>query len=93
MERSDGNVYSSNVYECDPDRKAMGVGGVKFTKRQKEVLDLAITGMAEKEIATKLGLTYRTVELYLTRIYREAEIDGNIKNKRIRLMNKIREER
>ena len=65
---------------------------MKFTKRQKEVLDLAITGMPEKEIAKRLGLTYRTVELYLTRIYREAEIDGSIKNKRIRLMNRIRNE-
>jgi len=66
---------------------------MKFTKRQQDVLDLAITGMSEKGIADKLGLTYRTVSLYLTRIYREAEIDGNIKNKRVRLMNKMRDER
>ena len=26
MERSNGNVYSCNVYECNTDRKALGVG-------------------------------------------------------------------
>ena len=66
---------------------------MKLSKRQKEVLELAITGMSEKRIAANLGLTYRTVELYLTRIYREAGIEGNIKNKRVRLMNRMREDK
>jgi DNA-binding NarL/FixJ family response regulator len=66
---------------------------VKFTKRQLEIAELAITGMSNKEIAAHLNISYRTVELQLTTIYREAEIVGGQGSKRIRLMNKIREER
>ena len=63
---------------------------MKFTKRQSEIADLAITGMSAKEIAAQLNISYRTVELQLTKIYREAEIDGEVgSKKRVRLLNKI----
>ena len=63
---------------------------MKFTSREQEVLDLAITGMSERDIAKRLGITPTTVKTYLTRIYREAEIEDGHGSKRIRLMNKIR---
>ena len=66
---------------------------MKFTSREREVLDLAITGMSERDIAKLLGITPLTVKTYLTRIYREADIEDGHGSKRIRLMNKIRDER
>ena len=66
---------------------------MKFTKRQSEIADLAITGMSAKEIAAQLNISYRTVELQLTKIYKEAEIEDGQGSKRIRLMNKIRNEK
>jgi len=63
---------------------------MKLTKRQSEIADLAIAGMSAKEIAAHLNINYHTVEIQLTKIYREAEIEDGHGSKRIRLMNKIR---
>jgi len=64
---------------------------MRFTQRQSEIADLAITSMSNKEIAARLNISCRTVELQLTRIYREAEIEGEVgSKKRVKLMNKIR---
>jgi len=63
---------------------------MKFTKRQSEIADLAITGMSAKEIAAYLNINHHTVEIQLTKIYKEAEIEDGHGSKRIRLMNKIR---
>ena len=62
---------------------------MKLTKRQSEIADLAITGMSAKEIAAHLNINYHTVEIQLTKIYKEAEIEDGHGSKRIRLMNKI----
>jgi two-component system response regulator FixJ len=35
-----------------------------LTERQRQVLELAATGMSNKEIATQLGISYRTVEIH-----------------------------
>lgn len=37
---------------------------VKLTKRQKEILDLAVQGLSNKEIANHLGKSIRTVEAH-----------------------------
>ena len=63
---------------------------MKFTNRHSEIADLAITGMTAKEIAAHLNINHHTVEIQLTKIYREAEIEDGHGSKRIRLMNKIR---
>lgn len=39
-----------------------------LTDREMDVLPLALTGMANKEIAKKLGISHRTVEIHRTRI-------------------------
>jgi len=46
-----------------------GPGGVQLTARELEVLRLTAHGMANKEMASKLGLSLRTVEGHLSRTF------------------------
>jgi DNA-binding NarL/FixJ family response regulator len=42
-----------------------------LSAREREVLDLLATGLANKQIARKLGISERTVKAHLTRIYEQ----------------------
>jgi DNA-binding NarL/FixJ family response regulator len=48
--------------------------GVGLTAREREIADLATTGLSNKEIAAKLYLSRRTVESHLTRIFDKLEV-------------------
>lgn len=41
------------------------------TPRQQEILDLAVRGLTDKEIATELGVAVSTIRTHLERFYRE----------------------
>lgn len=43
----------------------------KLTAREREVMTLAVAGLANKEIARKLGLSHRTVEIHRARAMRK----------------------
>jgi len=40
-----------------------------LTKREEEILKLAVLGLADKKIADQLCISVRTVNTHLTRIY------------------------
>lgn len=42
-----------------------------MTRRQEQILQLVATGLSDKEIASKLGLSARTVQSHLDRFYLE----------------------
>lgn len=42
-----------------------------FTPRQQEILDLAVRGLTDKEIAADLRIAVSTVRTYLERLYRQ----------------------
>lgn len=46
----------------------------KFTPRQQQIMQLAANGLSSKEIAASLGLSVRTVETHLERLYRKNRI-------------------
>jgi DNA-binding NarL/FixJ family response regulator len=56
-----------------PPRRSQGVLAA-LTAREREIADLATTGMSNNEIATKLYLSRRTVESHLTRIFMKLEV-------------------
>ncbi len=47
-----------------------------LTPRQREVLDLAIDGFSDAQIAERLGITPRTVQKHLERAYRTLGVSG-----------------
>lgn len=42
---------------------------IELTKREKEIMTLMADGLTNKEAAKKLGLSIRTVQAYIRKIY------------------------
>ncbi|HET7013898.1 MAG TPA: helix-turn-helix transcriptional regulator [Streptosporangiaceae bacterium] len=53
----------------DGQRLLRGRCSIEFAPRQREILALVAEGMADKEIAVKLGVSARTVRTHLERLY------------------------
>lgn len=49
---------------------------IKLTTRQVKVLELMVNGESNLDIAAKLGLSVKTVEFHLTRIYKRLGVSG-----------------
>ncbi|MES2599102.1 MAG: response regulator transcription factor [Verrucomicrobiota bacterium] len=50
-------------------------GNYGLSEREKEILQLMVTGLIKKEIADKLSLSVHTVDTYLRRIYEKLEVN------------------
>jgi len=46
-----------------------------LSDREKEILQLMVTGLIKKEIAERLSLSVHTVDTYLRRIYEKLEVN------------------
>jgi len=44
---------------------------LRVTPRQGQILDLALRGLTDKEIAAELGIAVSTIRSHLERLYRE----------------------
>lgn len=51
---------------------------VRLTKRESEVLGLVIEGKSNKEVATELYCSKRTVDFHLARIYEKLQVNNRI---------------
>ncbi len=60
-----------DVSEKTKDEKSFRYLISRLTFREKEILPLAIAGISNKEIAQRLGISYRTVETHRIRILRK----------------------
>lgn len=49
---------------------ATGVGGMRVTRRQAQILDLAARDLADKQIAARLGISVPTIRTELERFYK-----------------------
>jgi DNA-binding NarL/FixJ family response regulator len=49
-------------------------GGTTLTPREREIADLATTGLSNKDIADRLYLSRRTVESHLNRIFAKLDV-------------------
>lgn len=50
------------------------IESAKLTPRELEVLNLIAQGKADKEIATELRLSFRTVRYHVTNIFRKVNV-------------------
>lgn len=50
------------------------MSGLRLTRRQEEILGLVAQGLADKEIASRLGISVKTVRTHLDRLFLEAGI-------------------
>lgn len=56
-------------------RLAPKQGDYGLSEREKEILQLMVTGLIKKEIADRLTLSVHTVDTYLRRIYEKLEVN------------------
>ncbi|PPK66176.1 helix-turn-helix transcriptional regulator [Actinokineospora auranticolor] len=55
----------------------------ELTDREHQVADLATTGLRNREIAVELGLSPRTVEVHLSRVYRKLKVSTRVELVRV----------
>jgi DNA-binding CsgD family transcriptional regulator len=53
-----------------------GQRGLRLTPRQRQILRLAAQGLSDKEIAARLGISYRTVRTHFERLYHTYGLRG-----------------
>jgi DNA-binding NarL/FixJ family response regulator len=56
----------------------------KLSEREQEIVQLLVDGMSYKEIAYRLSLSPRTVEIHIYRIFKKCSV-----NTKLELINKI----
>jgi len=54
------------------------VGGLRFTSREKEVLEMLVEGRSNKEIGNPLGIEVRTVKAHVARLMRKVGVKNRI---------------
>ena len=68
-------LFDELAVEIDPDRGVSRAeeptGMTSLTDRERQVATIAATGLSTREIATRTAISPKTVESYLTRIYRK----------------------
>jgi DNA-binding NarL/FixJ family response regulator len=58
------------------DAQRLPSSAVTVSPREREVLELLMTGLANKQIARRLDITERTVKAHLTSIYQSLGVEG-----------------
>lgn len=53
-----------------------GNGSSELTKREREILDLLVEGLAAKQVARSLGISPKTVEHHKARIFRKLRVSN-----------------
>lgn len=66
--KQEATMFEKNMEDLDFRNRILCL-----TPREMEILPLAIAGIANKEIAKQLGISYRTVETHRTRILLKTE--------------------
>lgn len=70
------NVLESRLREAGGRARGRVHGVESLTATERQVARLAVTGRTNKEIASTLFVTRRTVEMHLTQVYRKLRITG-----------------
>ncbi|RYG24691.1 response regulator transcription factor [bacterium] len=60
-----------------------GIGNVRLTKRETEVLSLVAQGLTSQEVADQLFLSARTVSYHLAQVYAKLEVSNRVQAFRV----------
>src|SRR3954447_21781052 len=69
--RTDGNPYRLSELLAIEGAAVLERSGADLTAREREVLGLLAEGMANKQIATALGISVRTVTVHVSNLFRK----------------------
>ena len=71
-----GELYSTPNLSMGFDKKVGHPIPTDLTPRERQVLRWMLAGKSSREIATTLGVSPRTVEKHIQRVYRKAGVSG-----------------
>src|SRR5262245_49786030 len=73
-----GGYRGCGLLRISPAHSEAGQVTLDITTRELEVADLVVLGLANKEIARRLGLTVGTVKMHLHSIYQKLQIGSRM---------------
>ena len=68
-------AWSLDAFKREHDRRRMERQVLSLTGREREVIDLAVKGMQNKEIADLLGISVRTVKMYRANAFQKLGVN------------------
>jgi len=84
LERVQDLLHASvAAWEAGAESRALRERFAALTEREREVLALALAGHANKDIARRLGISFRTVEHHRSRILMKTGVDNLLKLARL----------
>jgi two-component system, NarL family, nitrate/nitrite response regulator NarL len=72
----DGWVHRQSLPKPSPATKPQSCGGVRFSRREREVLSHVVKGHSNKAIAQRLGITEATTKVHLKSVLRKINVDN-----------------
>ena len=71
--------YNKNKYELNINKNFINVlNRNNITNREREVIDLLMKGLYYKEIASKLGISTKTIENHISKIYKKFNVQNKV---------------
>lgn len=68
--------WSLDAFKREHDRRRMELQVLSLTGREREVIDLAVKGMQNKEIADLLGISVTTVKMYRANAFQKLGVNS-----------------
>ena len=68
-------AWSLDAFKREHDRRRMELQVLSLTGREREVIDLAVKGMQNKEIADLLGISVTTVKMYRANAFQKLGVN------------------
>jgi len=65
-----------HIHELSLKREELAMRYERLTGREREVLDLVVTGQLNKQIAATLGLSHKTIEVHRAHVMEKMEADS-----------------
>ncbi len=72
------DIKRLSLFKPEVEKKEQNMKNYNFTKREKEIVDLIISGATYNQISEQLFISLPTVKTHVSNIYRKAEVNNKI---------------